>query len=101
MKSTLSQKNFNKIVLFKPQYDFLINEDRQLRMDFIGRFEQLQSDFDYICHQIGIPSCSLEHINASARLPTKVVYDSELKEMVYHYYKKDFEWFGYSEDLPN
>ena len=34
---------------------------------FVGRFENLQEDFDYVCDQIGRPSVELPHLNPSKR----------------------------------
>ena len=34
-------------------------------VDFIGRFETLQSDFDRVCHELGLSPISVPHVNKS------------------------------------
>lgn len=49
-----------------PQYDFLFDEDGNQLVDFIGRFENLQKDFDEVCQQLGIQQNTLPRVNVSA-----------------------------------
>ena len=39
--------------------------DKQPYLDFIGRYETLQEDFDYVCEKIGLPKTKLPHSNKS------------------------------------
>lgn len=99
-----------------PQYDML-HKDGRLLVDFVGRFENLQADFDRVCGQLGIEDSRLPHRNKSAKvsrdLKRKVrnwlflngengkhrlaeYYDDETREAVAEYYRKDIETFGYT-----
>ena len=78
------------------QHPFLICEERGLRADFIGEFENLQQDFDTVCDQIGIPRQELPHINKTTRKHYTEYYDDETREAVADYYHEDIEAFGYS-----
>lgn len=49
-----------------PQYEFLYDEDGKLLVDFVGRFENLQKDFDAVCDKIGLPRTFIPHRNSSA-----------------------------------
>lgn len=51
--------------LVRPQSDFIIDENGNPLVDFIGRFENLQNDFSHVCGQIGIPVTDLSHTNKS------------------------------------
>src|SRR5210317_729274 len=48
-----------------PQYDMLHDNDGNLLVDYIGRFESLQDDFDRICEKLDIPVSRLPHRNKS------------------------------------
>jgi len=99
-----------------PQYDFLHDDSGNAIVDFIGRFENLQADFDYICSKLGINNSQLPHINNSTRgnfLKRQIkkllfsnkykerknytdYYDEETKKFVDSFYTKDIEVFNYS-----
>jgi len=109
-----------------PQSDFIYAEDGRLLVDYIGRFEDLQVNFEFVCKKIGLPSIKVPHVNESAGSnnilgsnPRKMVknllripkirripnyknwqdyYDRESIDWVSRLYEKDIELFGYDFD---
>ncbi len=106
-----------------PQYDFLYDEAGKLLVDFVGRYENLQADFDRVCARIGIPSTPLPRVNRSLeeirpgtlrerrRQLRRAIwsrerqytfghyteyYDDESREFVGRLFRKDVEAFNYA-----
>lgn len=99
-----------------PQYDMLYDAQGKLLVDFVGRFETLQQDFDQVCEQLGIADRQLPHRNKSDKKSRDLkrkfrnllfmngenrhksmadFYDDETRAAVADYYRKDIETFGY------
>ena len=64
-------------------------------VDFIGRFERLQDDFDEACDRAAIPRCRLRHTNAAAGRDLATVYDTETHALVARLFAADIARYGY------
>jgi len=64
---------------------------------FIGRFEQLNEDFNYITNLIGLGNLELPQRDwgSEGKVDYKEWYVDETREIVAETYKKDIEMFGY------
>ncbi len=81
-----------------PQYKYVCDKNLNLAVDFIGRFEQLQNDFDQVCETLGIEDTELAKDNATTsdgRKHYKEYYSKESKKIIAKIYKKDIELFDY------
>ena len=77
-----------------PQLDFFNPVDS---MNFIGRFESFQKDFDIVSKKFGIKDSKLENrmkVKKDSEHYSKY-YDNETRKIVEEKYKKDIDFFGY------
>jgi hypothetical protein len=107
-----------------PQYDFLFDQEGRLLVDFVGRFERLQADFDVVCTRLGLSRTEVPHANRSAvnGRPATLreglrrfralwsparhhtfphysgYYDDESRAFVADVYRRDIEAFNYTFD---
>jgi hypothetical protein len=93
-KFVTEQSDFNKQVVLREQNKF-ISVEGKLVVDFIGRFENLQNDFDVVCDKLGIKHTELPHVNKGKFANYDLYYTPEVKNIVSEYFIKDFELFGY------
>lgn len=93
MKRMLELQPSDDLVHLRPQHEFLVREDGTLAINFVGRFERLQQDFDEACEAVGIAPSPLELINRS--VGNECFVDAELRDMVSAFYAEDFKRFGY------
>jgi hypothetical protein len=79
------------------QSDYLIDLNGSIIVDFIGRYERLEEDFQEACARIGIKAPKLPH-KRQARLRTayQKYYTDETAELIAKHFKRDIEMFGYS-----
>ena len=66
------------------------------RLDFIGRFESIQKDYNSVCYKVGIDPTKLPHKNKSKHRPYYEYYNYKTEAMVGDIYKEDIELLGYN-----
>lgn len=100
-----------------PQYDMLHDTEGRLLVDFVGRFENLQADFDRVCAHLDLEDSSLPHVNPSNKASRRArrrlrnllwmngenrmqhwtdYYDASTRFVVSELYRQDIEAFGYA-----
>lgn len=75
---------------YTPQYKFICDDNMNVMVDLILRYENLEEDIKKIDRDIVLPK-----INVSEHLPYRYYYDNETKIIIGEIYKKDIEIFGY------
>ena len=86
----LEKEEIMNWVHFKPQYTFICDENDNIVMDFIGKMENLDTDFNTVCKHLNIVS-ELQKLNMSAG--KKNNFSEEVKAMIRLKYQKDFNLF--------
>lgn len=76
------------------QKDFIYSEDGELLVDFVGKFENLDADFEKICSRIGV-SAPLPKLNISNTKPYQEFYTEETRELVRQAFDADISLFEY------
>jgi hypothetical protein len=78
------------------QINMLADKNGKLQMNFIGKFENLQEDWNFICDKIGVKNKELTHRKKASKVNYDEYYIGENKELVAKLWKKDIDAFGYN-----
>lgn len=86
---------------FRPQYTYICLLGRQPAMNFIGYFENLSRDFDYICQTLKLDA-SLKSLNRNPDRESdfRKYYTNETRDIVGRLYADDIRMLGYTFDRP-
>ena len=83
------------ITHFRPQFEYIFDDDGNNIVDFVGRVETINSDFRSLCTALSIDSVKLPKTNRSSHGRYHKYYDQKTMEIVAEYYAKDIELFSY------
>lgn len=88
-----------RYIHFRPQVDWISIPGRQgVGMDFVGRFEDMENDFQRVCARIGV-SAALPHERKGTGVNNyREAFDFEGRQLVAELYRRDIEAFGYTFD---
>jgi len=88
---------FSSNELMLKQSDFIARHNGELLVDFVGRYETLQEDFNRICERLRLDEQKLPQVNVSKPVTTNdEVLDATSIGIINEYFSQDFEMFGYS-----
>ena len=85
---------YNNAKSFQPQVEWLRDDEGKISIDFIGKFESINEDFEKIRRTIGLDA-ELPHLNASRRASYQSYYDDETRKIVATWFQEDIEFFCY------
>ncbi|MBP0019215.1 MAG: sulfotransferase family 2 domain-containing protein [Cyanobacteria bacterium SBLK] len=85
---------YDKPRMFMPQVNWISDREGKVAVNFIGRFESLNDDFQEICKNIG-KKATLPHLKSSKHAHYKDYYDEETMKIIERCFQKDIELFEY------
>lgn len=68
----------------------------KLILDFLIRYETIDSDFAHVCVHLGIPNTGLPKLNFTEPVSYRDVYTKGMRKRIANMYGKDLELFGYT-----
>lgn len=79
---------------------FLCDHQGQIAVDFVGRFEHIERDYEAVCLYILGEAVPLKHVNISNRNPEnwREAYTKRMKRVVEVHYDIDFRLFHYDKE---
>lgn len=92
----LDKMNFTDNLFYKPQYDYLIDDNGKFEMDFVGKTEDMEQDYQKICKHLGIPIEQIDQRNSTKRKQYKDVLNDKTKQKIEEIYQNDIKHFSYS-----
>jgi hypothetical protein len=95
----LQRPRFQQRVLVRPQCQQLCSADGDVALDYVGRYEDLQESYDFICERIGLSKNELCKNNSSEHSRYTKYYDDDLRQKVADFYEEDLRLFSY--DFPS
>jgi len=81
-------------VHFRPQANYIMSPTGNLMVDYVGRFETLEEDFNVVASRLGV-KVDLRRTNSSTHAPFETVYSQETATIVGKIYESDATTFGY------
>ncbi|MGK7889062.1 MAG: sulfotransferase family 2 domain-containing protein [Leptolyngbyaceae cyanobacterium] len=87
---------YDNPMMFMPQTSWITDRKGRLLVDYIGRFEHFNKDFDNICQKIGKIHVTLPHVKPSKRGHYREYYDDLTMNTVGKWFSQDIENFGYT-----
>lgn len=78
------------------QTDYLIDNDDNIDIDYIGKLENINDDFNEICKLINIESFNLPHYNKKGTGSYKHIYSEKNKKIIEELYQDDIKNFNFN-----
>ncbi|MEM7104518.1 MAG: sulfotransferase family 2 domain-containing protein [Bacteroidota bacterium] len=78
------------------QKAMITDENGDIIVNYVGRFERLQEDFNAICKNLKLPISDLPLLNKGNRKDYRSYYNEKTAKMVERAYAEDISTFGYS-----
>lgn len=96
----LENKDFRDTVLlknhFRPQTEFLVNRSGFIELDFLGRFENIERDFNTLCALTGL-NARLPQNNTRNNFRDNSSLSKRSKHIIKQIYQIDCKYLGYEE----
>jgi len=97
----VSKMSFQQYITYQSQrfdahqINMLVDENDQVVMDFIGKFESIHDDWLHVCKELQISVPKLNHKNRATKVNKNDYINDENKALVAKLWKRDIDAFGY------
>lgn len=78
-----------------PQVEYMLDSTGKNRVQFVGRFEQVQADYGKLCKKLKVKGSKLPHSRKGKHNSYLQAYDQEMVDFVREHHALDIEKFGY------
>ena len=78
------------------QINMLCDRQGEMLLDFVGKFENLNKDWEFVCDRIGIPHQCLPRKNVTHHRHFQDYYDNESRQLVAQHWAREIDLFSYS-----
>ena len=78
------------------QFNMLYDNNNNLLVDYIGKFETLEQDWKTVCERIGIPCSPLPSKNVTRHKPVQDYFDHDSIALVAKHWAREIKLFDYS-----
>lgn len=78
------------------QMRWIADADGRLLVDYVGRFETLGSDLNYILSVLGLSAVTVPHINRTDHAAYETYYDAQTRTLIEKASWADIDAFGYT-----
>lgn len=88
-----SEKDF---IPLDKQKKWVTDKNGEMIVDFIGSYENLQNDLNFIFNKLGFSNLNLKRLNKSSHLHYSEYYDLSAKKRIEKFFEEDIKLFGYT-----
>ena len=74
---------------------FVCNEQDELLVDFVGKFENLEQDFKQVANNLQLPQLELPHLKPSKHKDFRNYYSNRTRQLIYDCHRQDIALFDY------
>jgi len=82
----------------RPQTELLVNTAGELAIDFIGRYENLQTDLNSVLSHLDLPEVTLQSRNVTQNEKPILEKDPSFVKVLEEFYAEDFRLLNFDQD---
>jgi len=97
-QKAFERDRFRQRVLVRPQSELLVNAAGELAIDFIGRYENLQTDLNSVLSRLDLPAVTLQSRNVTQNEKPILEKDPSFVRELEEFYAEDFRLLNFDQD---
>jgi hypothetical protein len=97
-RTAFERDRFRQRILVRPQTELLVNAAGELAIDFIGRYENLQTDLNSVLSRLDLPAVTLKARNVTQNEKPILERDPSFVRKLKEFYAEDFRLLSFDRD---